>query len=246
MRNLNATVFAICCGLASPSVAGVTVCSLHSTEDNLDPVLKVYMHQGVIHSVLFESTTDDGDTLPYLFSCGVNCVMDMSGEEFRYLLTAQPELRDPKTISLITESKSDDFRHVDELDVAKCQFAEIAIEDARSHNVPTSSSSDVGRKALHGASIQNCWNVGSFSSEALQTTVVVEFEVGENGKPELSTVALSSSDAPNEIVERQAYEAARRAVIRCSTEGYKGVEIGQKVRVTFNPTMMRVSVESGN
>jgi len=47
--------------------------------------------------------------------------MDMAGDDFRYILGVEPELRNPKHVSLVTESKSDDFRNIDTLEVKDCR-----------------------------------------------------------------------------------------------------------------------------
>lgn len=107
--------------LASPTLAGVLDCQLEPTEEMLSPSLSVYFHNGIIHSALLEFTTDYGDVLPYLFACEANCIMDMAGDDFRYILGVEPELRNPKRVSLVTESRNDDFRHDDTLEVKDCR-----------------------------------------------------------------------------------------------------------------------------
>lgn len=106
---------------APPAIAEVTTCALQSKQDELAPVLEVYTYDGFTHSVTLEFTTDYGDTLPYLFSCNVNCVMDMVGDDYRYILGVTPDIRTPETITLTTESRSDDFRNTTTLNVENCE-----------------------------------------------------------------------------------------------------------------------------
>jgi len=106
---------------ASPSLASVIDCTLHETEEMRSPRMALYSHDGVIHSATLVYTTDYGDTLPYLFSCSINCVMDMAGEDYRYSLGIEPGPDAPRTVKLITESKSSDFRSVDTLTVENCE-----------------------------------------------------------------------------------------------------------------------------
>ena len=106
--------------LASPATAEVTTCTLKSTQEELAPIFKVYMHNGFIHSAMLEFTTDYGDTLPYLFSCDANCVMDMSGDDYRYILGVEPDISAPETVTVVTEAKSDDFRTITTLNVENC------------------------------------------------------------------------------------------------------------------------------
>ncbi|WP_157132213.1 hypothetical protein [Roseobacter sp. AzwK-3b] len=93
------------------------------------------------------------------------------------------------------------------------------------------------------SSVQQCWNVGSLNDDALRSTISVEFEVDETFTPKASTFKLLNSNAPTEAAERQAFEAARKAVIRCGVNGYKEAEAGGKAVITFNAKRMRVSFE---
>lgn len=106
---------------ASPALATVSVCTLQSTEEHISPSLALYEHEGATHSATLEYTTDYGDTLPYLFVCNVNCVMDMVGDDYRYILGVEPDLRNPELVALVTESKTDDFRNVEAFRVESCE-----------------------------------------------------------------------------------------------------------------------------
>lgn len=114
------------------------------------------------------------------------------------------------------------------------------------HDAKPAKSNDVASVPLTGQNIQSCWNVSAFNGDALRTTVAVEFEVDDSGKPKSPTITLSRSDAPTKTAENLAYEAARRAIVRCSRTGYTGILAGQKALVTFNPSLMRVSAEIQN
>lgn len=73
------------------------------------------------------------------------------------------------------------------------------------------------------AKIAACWNVGALSMEALRTTVLVRFTVDARGVPDFANIALDSVDLDTSAVT-QAFEAARRAIIRCGQNG--GLEGG--------------------
>ena len=93
-------------------------------------------------------------------------------------------------------------------------------------------------------SVSNCWNTGSLSTAALRTTVVVGVQMAETGKPITSSIHLiSSEDGQGEAVT-QAFEAARRAILRCGTKGYDlpQEKFGQwrDIEMTFNPEKMRI------
>ncbi|WP_424964683.1 hypothetical protein [Dinoroseobacter sp. S375] len=92
--------------------------------------------------------------------------------------------------------------------------------------------------------VQQCWNVGSLSSEALRTTVVVGVEMEQSGRPIAGSIRMLSSEGGSEAAARQAFEAARRAIIRCGSAGFDlPVEkYGQwrDIEMTFNPERMRI------
>lgn len=92
--------------------------------------------------------------------------------------------------------------------------------------------------------VSNCWNTGSLSTAALRTTVVVGVQMQETGKPVTSTIRLISSEGGQGEAVTQAYEAARRAILRCGAKGYDlpKEKFGQwrEIEMTFNPEKMRI------
>jgi hypothetical protein len=91
--------------------------------------------------------------------------------------------------------------------------------------------------------LQRCWNVGSLGTEALRSTVVVEFMVDETARPLVPTIKIAKSNAASKVAELQAYEAGRRAIIRCGVNGYREAKSGDRALVTFNAERMQVSFE---
>jgi hypothetical protein len=77
-----------------------------------------------------------------------------------------------------------------------------------------------------------CWNVGALSSEELQASVTIAFEIMD-GLPDPNSIRyLRGSRPQNEIPGL--YESARRAVIRC---GARGTSIPDgTVELTFDPS----------
>ena len=61
---------------------------------------------------------------------------------------------------------------------------------------------------------ERCWNVGALSAEAQRATIAVRFEIGHDGKPISDTIKLADTDAGPGPTD-QAFEAARRAILRC-------------------------------
>ncbi len=92
--------------------------------------------------------------------------------------------------------------------------------------------------------MSNCWNVGSLSSAAMQTTVVVSVFLTRGGKPETGSVRLLSSSGGPEAAAQQAFETARRAIIRCGARGFdlpaEKYSHWREIEMTFNPERMRI------
>lgn len=101
-----------------------------------------------------------------------------------------------------------------------------------------------GEKEGLRVAVSSCWNVGSLSSEALRTIVVVGFSVAQDGKPDAGSIRLLSSTGGSGQAERQAYEAARRAIIRCGGKGFdlppEKYAQWRDIEITFNPERMRI------
>jgi hypothetical protein len=64
------------------------------------------------------------------------------------------------------------------------------------------------------------------------------------GKPVTSAIRLLSSSGGPDAAAKQAYEAARRAIIRCGSKGYNlpsdKYSQWQEIEMTFNPERMRI------
>ncbi|WP_294620512.1 energy transducer TonB [uncultured Roseovarius sp.] len=113
-----------------------------------------------------------------------------------------------------------------------------------SNEAPQGPPLTAGEKDALRVAVQNCWNVGSLSSEALRTTVVVAVEMAENGKPVTSSIKMLSSSGGNGAAAKQAFEAARRAIIRCGSGGFdlpvEKYDHWRDIEMTFNPERMRI------
>ncbi|MBF9059911.1 energy transducer TonB, partial [Rhodobacterales bacterium HKCCSP123] len=92
--------------------------------------------------------------------------------------------------------------------------------------------------------VSSCWNVGSLSNEAQATTVVVGFDMSREGRPVDGTLRLVSYDGGSQSAAQQAYEAARRAILRCGANGYglpaESYDHWRQVELVFNPEGMRL------
>ena len=71
--------------------------------------------------------------------------------------------------------------------------------------------------------IEACWNIGSLSRDAQRTAVTVAFEMTPAGMPDAETVRLVGAEGGSDAAAAQAFEAARRAILRCALQqdGYR-------------------------
>ena len=99
-----------------------------------------------------------------------------------------------------------------------------------------------GEKDALRVAVKQCWNVGSLSTDALQVTVVVGVKMTQDGKPQ-SVTQLSATGGSGAAVSK-AYEAARRAVLRCGAKGFDlprdKYDHWRDIEMTFNPEKMRI------
>lgn len=101
-----------------------------------------------------------------------------------------------------------------------------------------------GEKDALRVAVQQCWNVGSLSSDALGTTVVVTVRLSEDGRPDNGSIRMLSHSGGSAESARQAFEAARRAIIRCGANGFNlpkdKYAQWRDIEMTFNPEKMRI------
>ncbi len=97
-----------------------------------------------------------------------------------------------------------------------------------------------GERDAFRLAVQACWSVGSISTDAQQTVVTVSFELGRDGRVVGEPVLVESQGASSEEAARSAFEAARRAIVRCQGAGFplppEKYEQWRDVLMTFNPT----------
>ena len=101
-----------------------------------------------------------------------------------------------------------------------------------------------GEKDAFMIAVKACWNVGSLSSEALRTTVTIGFDMNPDGKPNTGSMKMIEFSGGTEAAARQAYEAGRRAIIRCGASGFplpaEKYDYWSKVEIVFDPNKMRM------
>jgi len=90
--------------------------------------------------------------------------------------------------------------------------------------------------------MQKCWNVNP-SAESARITVVVSVSMSPDGKPRPRTIKMKSATQGSKSAQQSAFNAARRAILRCGVKGYKlpveKYESWRNIEITFNPEKMR-------
>ncbi|NOX74351.1 MAG: hypothetical protein GXP03_12285 [Alphaproteobacteria bacterium] len=90
--------------------------------------------------------------------------------------------------------------------------------------------------------VQECWNVNS-ASDASRITVTVGLVMEKDGMPLISSIRRISASDGSKSAQGSAFEAARRAIIRCSKGGYdlpvEKYDRWRDIEITFNPEKMR-------
>lgn len=101
-----------------------------------------------------------------------------------------------------------------------------------------------GEKDALRVAVSSCWNVGALSTEALGTTVVVGVTMDPSGLPQAGSIRLVESSGGSETAARQAFEAGRRAILRCAGQGYPlpadKYDQWKEIELVFNPEGMRL------
>ncbi len=157
--------------------------------------------------------------------------------------SARPRRPAPPVQTATTDqpTANDNSQSIDET-MRQLQAEEAAAAAASS--APAGPPLSRGQKDAFLLEVRKCWNVGALSTAALQAKVVLRFELGKDGKPNVGSIRMTGYEGGSEAVAKQAYETARRAIIRCGANGYNlptdKYEQWKIVNITFNPENMRL------
>jgi len=128
--------------------------------------------------------------------------------------------------------------------VAEAIAADLARPSSPGPAVPSGPPLTGGERDALRVAVQECWNVGALSSEALRTIVTINVAMNRDGTPRAETIRQVSASGGGEAAARQAFEAARRAIIRCGARGFplpaEKYEQWRDIEITFNPENMRI------
>lgn len=91
--------------------------------------------------------------------------------------------------------------------------------------------------------IEDCWNVGILSTDALQVVVTIGFEMTPDARPIASSIRQIQTTGGNPMAQLAAFDAGRRAIEECGINGYglpvELFEQWRSVEIVFNPARMR-------
>lgn len=122
--------------------------------------------------------------------------------------------------------------------------SENAVEDNASPGGGTGEPVTRAEKGAFILAIQKCWNVGALGTDALKVTVTVAFTMTPDAKPEIGSIRLVGAEGGTGGAVDRAYEAARRAIIRCGSAGFglppEKYSIWRGVEVKFNASKREI------
>ncbi|MEL6588254.1 MAG: hypothetical protein AAFQ50_16680, partial [Pseudomonadota bacterium] len=91
--------------------------------------------------------------------------------------------------------------------------------------------------------VSGCWVVDPGAASA-SVIVTLAFDMDRDGNPRTNTIRQVSASGGDGAAAGRAFEAARRAVIRCARGGYdlpiEKYEQWREIEMTFDPTTMRL------
>lgn len=91
--------------------------------------------------------------------------------------------------------------------------------------------------------VQDCWVV-DVGSQASNVTVTVGFEMDRSGRVVATSMQMLAASGGDGSAAETAYQAARRAILRCQGDGYtlppEKFDQWKAVEMTFNPESMRI------
>ena len=117
-----------------------------------------------------------------------------------------------------------------------------ALADAIGETAPTGPPLTQTEEDTLRVAVQKCWVV-DIGSPAANVTVVLGMQMTPEGKVKPGSLRLISSQGGADSAAKTAFQAARRAVLRCQKGGYnlptEKYEHWREIEMTFNPEKMR-------
>lgn len=156
----------------------------------------------------------------------------------------RPDRSQPQPEEETETAGADDAPQIDDSAVEDAIAAALGGSETQPDSAPSGPPLTVGEKDALRVAVQECWNVGSLSTDALATTVVVAVRMFEDGRPDTDSIRMLDFSGGGAAAAERAYAAARRAIIRCGIDGYdlppEKFDLWRDIEMTFNPENMRI------
>ena len=98
------------------------------------------------------------------------------------------------------------------------EASDAPAQDGGQTDIPEGPPMTAGEKEGLRVSINQCWNIGTLSTAAQRIKLTLRVEMKEDGTPDSNGITMTTFSGGDDAAAAQAFEAARRAVIR----GVKG------------------------
>lgn len=155
--------------------------------------------------------------------------------------TAEPEPEETPTPEATAEATPEPEPEQPSTEDAVTAALAEALQPEAEPSVPAGPPLTAAEKEALRLRVGRCWNLGSSSTDAQRTVVVVLVSMSREGRPE--RIEFLSSNGATEDATRIAFDAARRAVLRCGAQGYdlppEKYAQWREIEMTFNPEEMR-------
>ena len=162
----------------------------------------------------------------------------------------KPAPAEPEAAPTETQTASADTAPADDADAVAAALAEAMSGELSDEPAPGTGTADSGPPLTGGekdgliVAVKQCWNVGALSTDALRTVVTVGVSMSQDGKPDSGSIHMIGYEGGDEASARQAYEAGRRAILRCAGDGYdlppEKYDQWRDIEIVFNPEKMRL------
>lgn len=162
----------------------------------------------------------------------------------------KPAPTEPEAAPAETQTASADDAPADDADAVDAALEEAMSGEVSDEPAPGTGTADSGPPLTGGekdgliVAVKQCWNVGALSTDALRTVVTVGVSMSQDGKPDSGSIHMIGYEGGDEASAQQAYEAGRRAILRCAGDGYdlppEKYDQWRDIEIVFNPEKMRL------
>ena len=92
--------------------------------------------------------------------------------------------------------------------------------------------------------VERCFNVKAVGMSVSETSILVDFSIFLDGKPDRNSIELISFEVGSEEDARKLFDTAKRAILRCGISGYdlprEKYDYWQRVQAKFNSKGMQL------